>query len=953
MQSGNDAQLATQTVEDLTGVDSQTLRERVRVIGSLLGEVLQDQEEKVVYDTVEKLRKGFLELHKTSDELLQKELIDLINQQTPDTLAHVVRAFNMYFSLLNLIEEGFSHQSRRQLVSDDKAFWYGSFLETITDWERRGLTSEQLQQLLNKLDYVPVFTAHPTEAKKRSVLEALRRIFVNNDALNNDRLSDFQRKEIIDNLRAQIQILWKTDEVRDEKPTVIDEVNNGLYYFRESIFPAVPKIYRNLERGIRKIYEEDSSARRIQVPSFIRYGSWIGGDRDGNPNVTPDITRKALRLQHREIIQEYIRQVDSLSHILTHSSRLINPTEAFEDSMARDRLVARRAFQTNPNQFMGEPYRRKLGIMKFRLQSNLNRVEERLAGYLNGHVGDAYADEAAFLSDLEIIRESLRSHGDGNIASGTLKDLIRLVETFGFFLAAIDLRQESTRHELAVAEVLAQVGVEADYQNLNELDRQKLLERLISADKPLALREQELTDLTRDVVDVFFLISEMREEISPYAFGQYVISMAKSASDVLEVLFLASLAGLVSKNDQGQWGSLLNVAPLFETIEDLDVSEDVMNQLFSNPMYREILTSASNKQEVMLGYSDSCKDGGIISSSWMLYEAQQGLVSVAQKNGIEMSFFHGRGGTVSRGGGPTHEAILAQPPSTVSGRIRITEQGEVLSFKYSNLETAVNEVTLGITGLMKATYHTLYSPIEYPQSFTSAMEVISQSGDQAFRQLTDHTPGFMDFFYEVTPVNEIGLLNIGSRPSHRKKTDRSKSSVRAIPWVFGWAQSRYNLPAWYGVGNALSGWLKDNDDQLELLQQMYKEWPYFRMLLTGCQNVVAKSNLAIAKQYAALCVDQSASEHIHKTIIDEWELTEEQVLAAANIKYCLEETPAVAKSMERREAYLMPINYIQVSLLQRYREDMPQAEKEERTSDWLNPLLRSINALAAGRRNTG
>lgn len=947
MQSGNDVQVSNENI------DSPALRDRVRTIGALLGEVLQEQEDKVVYESVEQLRKGFLELHKTDDSELQAQLIKLIDEQTPETLTHVVRAFNIYFSLVNLIEEGFSHLSRRKQVSEDKPLWYGSFLETINDWKGNGLTVDQLQSMLDQLDYVPVFTAHPTEAKKRTVLEALRRIFVNNEALSNPNLSEFQRNEILDNLRAQIQILWKTDEVRDEKPTVIDEVNNGLYYFRESIFPAVPKIYRNLERGIRKAYPEESVARKVKVPSFIRYGSWIGGDRDGNPNVTPDITRKALRMQHKEVVQEYIRQVETLSHILTHSSSLVELSEEFLDSMEKDRLVARRALQMSPSQYAGEPYRRKLAIMKYRLQCNLNRVDERLAGYLAGQVGDAYTNEEDFLVDLNIIRNSLRNHGDANTASGSLKDLIRLVETFGFYLSALDLRQESTRHELAVAEVLATAGVEADYQALDELQRQALLEKLIKSEKPLPFKEQELSALTRDVVDVFFLISEMREEISEHAFDQYVISMAKSASDVLEVLFLASLAGLVSQDEQGRWSSLLRIAPLFETIGDLNASEDVMNQLFSNTMYREILTSAKDQQEVMLGYSDSCKDGGIISSSWMLYEAQQSLVSIAEKNNVQMSFFHGRGGTVSRGGGPTHEAILAQPPSTVSGRIRFTEQGEVLSFKYSNLETAVYEVSLGITGLMKAAYHTLYSPISYPESFTQAMVEISRSGDKEFRELTEDTTGFMDFFYEVTPVNEIGLLNIGSRPSHRKKTDRSKSSVRAIPWVFGWAQSRYNLPAWYGVGSALSNWLENNDGNVEQLREMYQQWPYFRMLLTGCQSVVAKSNMAIAKQYAELCEDKAASENIHEIIIKEWDLTEEQVLSAANINYCLEETPEVAKSMERREAYLMPINYIQVSLLQRYRQDIADGAVEQSSSAWLNPLLRSINALAAGRRNTG
>jgi phosphoenolpyruvate carboxylase len=937
---------------------SNDLRSRVRVLGALVGEVLQEQEDSRVYLAVERLRKGFVEIHQDDDAEKRRHLMEFIDNLDSETLTHVIRAFNLYFSLINLVEEGFNHLERRVQVSAGKPLWNGSFDDTLREWHDHGTDVNELQVLLNDLRLVPVFTAHPTEAKRRTVLQALRGVFIDSSRLDDPLLGDYQRKEIIDRLRSRVQILWKADEVRLDRPTVIAEVKNGLYYFRESIFTAVPDIYRNLERAVKRVYDDQDGWCRVTVPSFIRYGSWIGGDRDGNPNVTPDITRQALRMQHREVLREYLRHIKRLGYVLIHSSALIQPSDEYWDSMDRDRLIIRRAFRREPNEFAYEPYRRKLAVMRYRLECNLKNVEERLAGYLGGTVGDAYVNEAEFLADLKIIRESLCSHGDVSIADDNLKDLIRLVETFGFYLASIDLRQESSRHESAVADILSKSNIAEDYPALDEAQRQDTLYRLLANEGPFPLREQNLEDSTRTVVEVFYLIGEMRQEISSGAFGNYVISMTQSASDVLEVLFLASLAGLVGRNDDAGWYCSLSVSPLFETITDLDCSTQVMEQLFASAIYRELLQSSGDVQEVMLGYSDSCKDGGIISSSWRLYQAQKTLVELAETAGIKMRFFHGRGGTVSRGGGPTHDAILAQPPETVQGQIRFTEQGEVLSFKYGNVETAVYETTMGITGLMKASQRSLCLPrVEQqdPAEFVEAMEEISTLGDSAFRVLTEQSPGFIDFFYEVTPVNEIGMLNIGSRPSHRKQADRSKASVRAIPWVFGWAQSRYNLPAWYGVGSALSDWRKNHPAELALLQRMYREWPYFRVLLTGCQTVLAKSNLTIAAQYAALCKDAERASQIHHQIKLERDTTEEQVLAIAQIQSCLQEFPVLAGSMERREAYLMPINYIQVDLLRRYRLDLEagKSTQDTRWSRWLDPLLRSINALAVGRRNTG
>ncbi|MGD2116839.1 MAG: phosphoenolpyruvate carboxylase, partial [Chromatiales bacterium] len=543
---------------------------------------------------------------------------------------------------------------------------------------------------------------------------------------------------------------------------------------------------------------------------------------------------------------------------------------------------------------------------------------------------------------------SLISHGDEAATRGSLQDLIWLAETFGFHLTHLDIRQESTVHSNAVAEILQHCDSAPEYSTLDESQRMDVLGRLIQ-DGKFQLSREQLSDETRQVLEVFDVISEMRKEVSPNAFGQYVISMTHQASHIMEVMFLARCTGLI-KTGGKKMHCALQISPLFETIEDLSHIEPVLNRLLENTVYREMLKSSGNLQEVMLGYSDSAKDGGITASAWNLYQAQRRVIEIGNRYDAEIRMFHGRGGTVGRGGGPTHDAIMSQPAGTVTGQIKFTEQGEVLSYKYSNTETAVYELTMGITGLMQASLNLVKKPLPDNPEYLDIMATLAQSGENHFRQLTEQSEGFLDYFYEATPVTEISHLNIGSRPSHRAKGDRSKASVRAIAWVFGWAQSRQTLPAWYGLGKALDDWQKADPDNLAKLQKMFEEWPFFRSLLSNTQMALYKSEMNIARDYAQLCKDDDVGNNIFALINEEYRRCCESIVSVAGIKSLLEDSPVLQLSLSRRDPYLDPLNYIQLSLLRRTRQD---EITEQEKSTWFTPLLRSINAIATGMRNTG
>ncbi|MCX7108865.1 MAG: phosphoenolpyruvate carboxylase [Proteobacteria bacterium] len=922
------------------------LRKRIRLLSVLLARVLKAQADPDTFQTLQELRLGFARLRKQDDKNLRDHLMQTLDRLSPDILGQMVRACQLYFNLANSAEEAFQLKLRREQAGEGGHFWKSSFRDTLMLFREEGMSRADLQGLLDKLHYQPVLTAHPTEAKRRTIIEALRKIFDNIEKLDDPRSRGFFRAQTIEHLQTQIQILWKTDELRARKLEVRDEIGNGLFYFPNSLFQAATEVYRNLSLAVRDAFKEE--AAEIHIPGFLRFGSWIGGDRDGNPNVKAETTVLALRMQARVVLEEYVRRLEALDDELSLSGRFCNPSEQFLRGLEKDNQFAEHAFPHLGKLFADEPYRRKVAIMRYRIQRNLAAVTSQINGEPASHEEDRYVSAKAFLKELQIIRDSLIGHGDAAIAASGLQDTIRLVETFGFHLMQLDLRQESTRHSEAVAEIF-QAALAIDYLGLSEGRRIELLAEGIANPNAFEYDLQELTPATVEILHLFQVIAQMRREIGPECFGRYVISMTHSASNVMEVLFLGAQHGLAGRI-AGRIYCHLGVSPLFETIRDMEHIEAVLTTLLDNPLYRDCLEAMGEGQEIMLGYSDSCKDGGILASAWNLYEAQKKIIAITEARGISCRIFHGRGGTVGRGGGPTHEAILAQPPGTVLGQIKFTEQGETIFYKYNNRETAVYELTVGVTGLMKASVNLVRPAQADADEYAKLMAAIARRGEDSFRQFTEQEPGFLDYFHEATPLNEIGLMNIGSRPSYRKKGDRSKFSVRAIAWVFAWAQSRQTLPAWYGIGTALEEYRGEDPHNLEKLRNLYHDWPFLRSLLGKTQMSLSKSEMKIAKGYAGLCLDAEVGERIYGLIEAEYLRTCSQVLEIAGLSCLLQEDPMLAVSLARRNIFLDPLNHLQISLLRKLRK-FPEAPGVE--NPWTTVLLRTINAIAAGMRNTG
>jgi phosphoenolpyruvate carboxylase len=928
----------------------KALRSRVKLLGKLVGNVLLKHEDPAVFHAVEALRTGFIQIRKRNSEPKRQALIKLIEGLQPAIINQVIRAFTIYFNLVNIAEEDFLHRQRRSSIQKyGHATWIGSFHHTIQGFQQADMSVEELQRLLDSLSYTPVFTAHPTESKRRTVMQLQRYVFTIIDQLTDPRLGQFERDDLVEALQSQIEVLWLTNEIRGSKPSVTDEIKLGLHYFQRSLFEAIKLDYRHLERAIMHIYGEDDTGNPVaRVPSFIHFGSWIGGDRDGNPYVTADVTRMALLMHAEEILTEHVRLIYKLTQVLTMSTKWCTPSESFMQKLREDETLGVRALDERRDQFADEVYRRKLYHMHYRLRKNLAVIRNRMRNMQTPNSEHAYGDEKEFLDDLYSIRDSLISHGEYSTANGDLKDVIRIAETFGFHMVELDIRQESTRHTQAVSEIIELSGV-GDYASMNDQQRLDFLAGLIDSDARPDFDSALLSENSRQTLEVFQTIFAMRQEISDRCIGSYVISMTHTASQIMEVMYLGYIAGLAGKNADGFFCKL-EIAPLFETIDDLNAIDAVLDTLLQNSVYRRLLSLSGGVQEVMLGYSDSCKDGGILSAAWGLYQAQHKVIQISQQHQVKCRMFHGRGGTITRGGGPTHDAIMSQPPRTVLGQIKFTEQGEVLSHKYGNTETAHYELAMGITGLMKASVGIVHDDNADYDAFHSVMQELADFSEHYYRELTDHTRGFFEYFYEATPVSEIGLMNIGSRPSHRRKGDLSKSSVRAIPWVFGWGQSRHMMPAWYGVGYSIEHWLQENPRSVKKLRDMNRQWPFFAAMISNMQMSLFKSDMRTALEYSKLCQNQSLGNSIFGKIQKENKRTIEQILKIANIKKLLSSDPVLTLSLTRRDPYLDPLGYLQITLLKKYRDE---SVSEQKRMQWQAPLLSSINAIAAGLRNTG
>ena len=924
-------------------LDNDVLRARIRLLGSFLGEAISRQSGQQTLDTIETLRQGFIQERRDHNDGQKQQLIELIASLDNQTLKNVIRAFSIYFFLANLTEENYLREQRRVMRAESNQSWEGSFRRTLSECRERQIEPEQIKELIDQLKFIPVFTAHPTEARRRTTMNILQTLYEHTDAMGVYPEGSRAFEQAKQKTAETIDLLWSSDEVRTRKPLVYDEINNGLHYFDASLFTAIPKVYRNIKDAIVEIYPELSD---YALPAFVNFGSWIGGDRDGNPFVTHETTEMAVLMHANTVLRHYQVLIRKLRRELIHSDSIVTIAPEIYERIKDYSELDQQVFCYNPDDYNHEPYRRLLSLILAKINATNQYIQSQ--GTDENAAKDAYLSPAALLDDLRLIRKSVNTH-DSAHAEGLLLDTIRLVKTCGFHLAALDIRQDSGYHGEVIADIFANASNLPDYKALSEAERQEWLTRLLQKPGTPLIYTDNLSEQTREQLALMQSVAKLRKLVGDDTFGSYVISMTNNASQLLEVLLLMRFAGLSGINDDGHLFAALPIAPLFETIEDLKNIDKIMPTVLDNPLYRELLEHSGNIQEIMLGYSDSSKDGGIITSAWQLYSAQQTITRIANQYGISTRLFHGRGGSVSRGGGSTHQAIAAQPAGTLNGQIKFTEQGEVLYAKYANPDTAVFELTMGITGALKASSSRFVAQPAQLDSYEALFADLADAGEQQYRALTDNTDGFYQFYSEATPVQEISLLNIGSRPAHRKKGLPSKSTIRAIPWVFGWSLARFTLPAWYGVGTALES-VKQNEG---LMKEMNKNWPFFSAFISNIEMAFTKSEMNIAHAYSHLCKDERLRTQVMQAVEHEHALTHSGLNSLLEQTSLLSTQQELAASLQWRNAYLDPINYIQIELLKRMRQPDNNNAKSTDKLAVEDPLIRSINALAAGLRNTG
>ena len=923
--------------------NNNVLRSRVRLLGSFLGEAIARQSGADTVETIEVLRKGFIQERRSPDPKNKQKLIDLIASLDNKTLQNVIRGFSIYFFLANLTEENFLQQERRALKENSYQYWEGSFRHTLLECKERNIEAEQIKELIDQLKFIPVFTAHPTEARRRTTMNILQTLYAHSNALDELPEGSMAYEEAKQKTAEAIDLLWSSDEVRTRKPLVFDEINNGLHYFNASLFTAIPQVYRNTKNAIVDIYPELSD---YPLPAFLRFGSWIGGDRDGNPFVTHETTEMAVLMHANTVLRHYRVVLKKLRRELIHSDTIVDISAEIYQRIEDYSDLDQKVFYYNPEDYNHEPYRRLLSLILEKVAATNQYIQSR--GEDLEAAAYAYSSPEELLDDLRLIRQSVQVHDEAH-SKELLLDMIRLVKTCGFHLASLDIRQDSAYHGEVIADIFDSASNLPDYRSLSEEERQQWLTRLLEQPGTPLIYSDNLSDQTREQLALMNSIAKLRKLVGKDTFGSYIISMTNNASQLLEVLLLMRFAGLSGIDAKGNLFAALPVAPLFETIDDLKNIDHIMPAVLDNPLYLQLLKGSDNTQEIMLGYSDSSKDGGIITSAWQLYSAQQTITEIAKKYGIQTRLFHGRGGSVSRGGGSTHQAIAAQPAGTLNGQIKFTEQGEVLYAKYANPDTAVFELTMGITGALKASSSRFVEQPKQLTSYESLFARLAEAGENEYRALTDNTEGFYEFYSQATPVQEISLLNIGSRPAHRKKGLPSKSTIRAIPWVFGWSLARFTLPAWYGVGSALDSVKQDE----ALMKEMNDNWPFFKAFISNIEMAFTKSEMNIARAYSQLCEDETLRETVMQAVIKEHELTQSGLNSLLKQESLLAGQQELASSLEWRNAYLDPMNYIQIELLKRLRHSDKDQQDAQSSLEVEDPLIRSINALAAGLRNTG
>lgn len=906
------------------------LREDIRLLGRLLGDTLRAQEGEATFELVERIRVSAIRFHRDEDSGARQELAAILDSLSRDQTQTVVRAFSYFSHLANIAEDQHHiRRSRAHLMAGSPPH-AGSLAHALARARAAGCDAAQLYGFFDDASIVPVLTAHPTEVQRKSTLNGQRAIAHLLHRRDNSRLTPDEEASLDEELRRAVLALWQTRMLRTTRLMVLDEVANGLSYYDYTFLRELPRLYCWLEDHLAAA---DGGRPASELPGFLQLGSWMGGDRDGNPFVTAPVTRAALRLQSVRALRFHLDEIHALGAELSLAEGLVSVSDALQSLADRspDTAAAR----------SDEPYRRALTGIYARLAATARSLDglepERHP------VGESapYASCGEFAADLEVIHRSLVANGSELLARGRLRALRRAARVFGFHLATLDLRQNSEVHERVVGELLEAASPGTNYREHDEAGRIDLLLREISSTRPLASSHLAYSDETRGELEIFRTAADAHRAYGPQAVQNYIISKTDGVSDLLEVALLLKECGLLLPQSREL---AVNIVPLFETIPDLRNCPRVMDEVLSLPAYRRLVASRGDLQEVMLGYSDSNKDGGFLTSGWELYRAEIALVEVFARHGVKLRLFHGRGGSVGRGGGPSYQAILAQPGGAVQGRLRLTEQGEVIASKYSNPEVGRRNLEILASAVLEATLLAAPDPAPRPE-YLEAMAMLSLSAYRAYRGLVYETEGFERYFWESTVIAEIAHLNIGSRPASRKKTTAIED-LRAIPWVFSWAQCRLMLPGWYGFGTAVRDFLAAHPDGLEVLQRMHHEWGFFRTLLSNMDMVLAKTDLAIAARYAELVTDPALRAAIFPRLKAEWQATIDALLAISGQQRLLEDNPLLARSIRNRFPYLDPLNHLQIELIRRLRA----GNADERVK---RAIHLTINGIAAGLRNSG
>lgn len=919
------------------------LRQELRYLGSILGDVIREQEGDDVFTLVEDTRRAAFGIRHGDRDV--SALDDHLKELPSEKSLPVIRAFSHFALLANLAED--LHEERlRERKADEGEPPHRATLDSA--WKGladNDVSAGRVTEVMESAYVAPVLTAHPTETRRRTVFDVqwdITRLMRNRGhILNAGRTarSDERLASIDRNIRRRVTILWQTALIRSVRPRIEDEINVGLRYFNISLLREIPLMNRRITTELRQRYGDSVPATPV-----IRPGSWIGGDHDGNPYVTGDTVDYATSRAAQTVFTWYIEELHKLEHELSLSSRLTRVDPALQE-------LAERGHNDVPSR-VDEPYRRAVHGIRGRITATADvRLSDSVApGPPTPSPHEPYGDAAEFLGDLEIVDNALRSTSDDLIADHRLATVIAAAQAFGFHLSSLDLRQNSESFENILTEMFARAGVAEDYAAMTEDERVALLTAELESPRPLTDPRAVWSEATSRELGIFRAASEAVKRFGPEAVPHCIISMAASVSDVLEPMILLKEVGLIDVTDGTITGGV-DVIPLFETIDDLANGSSVMSELWSLDFYREYVSQRGNVQEIMLGYSDSNKDGGYFAANWALYDAELALVNASEDAGVGLRLFHGRGGTVGRGGGPSHEAILAQPEGAVQGSVRVTEQGEIISAKYGVPSVARRN----LEALVSATLEASLLPVDRIGDDTgtehayATMRELAELSRSAYAKLMHEDDGFIDYFTSSTPLAEIGNLNIGSRPSARKQTN-SIEDLRAIPWVLSWSQSRIMLPGWFGVGSALRTWIDSDDsgtdERLTHLRELHRSWPFFRSVVSNMAQVMAKADLSVAKLYSSLVPDRDDADRIYTMISDEFHLTLEMCLKVTGQDTLVNDNPALALSVRNRFPYLLPLNLLQLELLRRYRAG-------DTSEDVLDGIRLTMNGLATGLRNSG